>query len=215
MGLHKFVSLFQSNSHSNELNYNNRIKTTFNSELDIYGDSNRYKRSILWSSLRVTRKIKGLNFPSFSLFMIFLFVCEFWIERKSMIHLSFGIWVMSHHILSGVRFLFEFNQSWWILVFLLLFREENCFSFFFFIKALASVSLQQYNIFFVVKILKLIFNLFKYFSSDLMGFFFGEIRKSFLFCRSGCLGWKFREIDKTLIIAGWITVVYFLDIWRN
>lgn len=75
MGLHKFVSLFQSNSHSNELN-SNRIKTTFNSELDIYGDSNRYKRSILWSSLRVTRKIKGLNFPSFSLFMIFLFVCE-------------------------------------------------------------------------------------------------------------------------------------------
>lgn len=58
MGLHKFVSLFQSNS--NELNSNNRIKTTFNSELDIYGDSNRYKRSILWSSLRVTRKIKGL-----------------------------------------------------------------------------------------------------------------------------------------------------------
>lgn len=77
MGLHKFVSLFQSNS--NELNSNNRIKTTFNSELDIYGDSNRYKRSILWSSLRVTRKIKGLDsfFPSENVFLFYEFSFSF------------------------------------------------------------------------------------------------------------------------------------------
>lgn len=42
----------------------NRITSTYNSELDIYGNSQRLKKSLLWSSLRKPKKIKGTQYAS-------------------------------------------------------------------------------------------------------------------------------------------------------
>lgn len=55
MGLNKFVSFFGNNADSN-----NRITSTYSSELDIYGNSQRLKKSLLWSSLRKPKKGKGI-----------------------------------------------------------------------------------------------------------------------------------------------------------
>lgn len=75
MGLTKFVSLFTTTSSNNnnnnstfiakttncksDKNINSRISLTYNSELDIYGNSQRFKKSLLWSSLRKPQKYKG------------------------------------------------------------------------------------------------------------------------------------------------------------
>lgn len=71
MGLNKFVSLFTNSTNNNNATNsaiataktthcnNNRITSTYNSELDIYGNSQRFKKSLLWSSLRKPHKNKG------------------------------------------------------------------------------------------------------------------------------------------------------------
>lgn len=59
MGLNKFVSFFGNNTDSNN-NRNDRINSTYNSELDIYGNSQRLKKSLLWSSLRKPKRDKGI-----------------------------------------------------------------------------------------------------------------------------------------------------------
>lgn len=56
MGLNKFVSMFT--AATTDCN-NNKITSTYSSELDIYGNSQRFKKSLLWSSLRRPKKIKG------------------------------------------------------------------------------------------------------------------------------------------------------------
>ena len=79
MGLNKFVAMFHSTSSSDCNNNNNQNcvkKLTYSSELDIYASSciikgvvddfdtnhghmSRYKRALLWSSLRIPKKYKG------------------------------------------------------------------------------------------------------------------------------------------------------------
>lgn len=55
MGLNRLITMFHSSS--NDFNNNNRIKSIYSSELDIYSQSNgRYKKSVLWSSLRSSNK---------------------------------------------------------------------------------------------------------------------------------------------------------------
>lgn len=62
MGLNKFVSLFTTGTTdcNNNNHNNNRITSTYNSELDIYGNTQRFKKSLLWSSLRKPKKLKGM-----------------------------------------------------------------------------------------------------------------------------------------------------------
>lgn len=80
MGLNKFVALFttsdcHSNNASNHKTHHNNLiihqthidrpngisSTTYNSELDIYGTTQRFRKSLLWSSLRKPKKLKGLQ----------------------------------------------------------------------------------------------------------------------------------------------------------
>lgn len=60
MGLNKFVSFFGNNADCNNNKGSDRITSTYNSELDIYGNSQRLKKSLLWSSLRKPKKDRGI-----------------------------------------------------------------------------------------------------------------------------------------------------------
>lgn len=60
MGLNKFVSFFGNNTDCNNNKGSDRITSTYNSELDIYGNSQRLKKSLLWSSLRKPKKDRGI-----------------------------------------------------------------------------------------------------------------------------------------------------------
>lgn len=56
MGLNRLITMFHSGS-TNDFNNNNRLKSVYNSELDIYSQNSvRYKKSMLWSSLRSSNK---------------------------------------------------------------------------------------------------------------------------------------------------------------
>lgn len=86
MGLNKFVSMFT--AATTDCN-NNKITSTYNSELDIYGNSQRFKKSLLWSSLRRPKKIKGsirndINLSrAFNLFINFPVRCNCGIAKQA------------------------------------------------------------------------------------------------------------------------------------